>query len=599
MSEAIYSDNTSTYESLYTDTTLIINTSKCVICDKLLGYQGRFSLSLKYHSACLEDKQCLFCGSSGINTLCTEKSCQNVFHIFCLQRNTKKFSLNEIKCPYHTECKKSTFSHLSFKKIANSIQNEEQKLNAYKENFGEIKAAHLSHGQIFWAIIGAQYFPESAKLHHPPIIYQVPFKSSGKIKEKSWVASTLKSLSKDYKLWKNKNFKNFKEFLPAKVGKSADRLKLVGKTKDQLPLDCRMLSAKLSYKDFIKFLEKNSKPASLDPEDDICEICQEIDYDDDDLIIKCNRCQVKVHMQCYGILNPEKDWVCQQCLSSYQHKSVCALCPVIGGVLKPTLTTKSPNFDYLPHPADSVLWVHVFCATHIDPECIKNKIKMENISLQTIDRKKFTETCTICKTTNGACVKCLYSRCRAYFHPECGKKQFLFTRNHSGFDIVGIYCEAHKTSKLRQTMEIKENQLYSDFLSFIKYYEKLDKVCEKKPSITDFSYMEKYKIFKNVDRFLAKRRGKFELAFKCNRLDKSLRAVIEDSVDACTLVEPKDMSEEDFPMVQHEAAEVQEFYSKNIFEIMKQELKILKLPLISYKKKEIETKTDNSEEPTI
>jgi len=38
-------------------------------------------------------------------------------------------------------------------------------------------------------------------------------------------------------------------------------------------------------------------------EDDwTCGVCNDGDYDDDDLIVICNRCDMGVHMKCYGIL---------------------------------------------------------------------------------------------------------------------------------------------------------------------------------------------------------------------------------------------------------------------------------------------------------
>lgn len=588
MSDAICSENTSTHESLYTETTLIINASKCLICNKLLGYQGKYGLNSRYHYACLEEKQCIFCGCAGLNTPCSENSCQNVFHLFCNQRNTKKISMNDLKCPVHTECKKekAASSYLTFKKIANNIQSNEQKLNDYKAHYEEIKAAYFSHGQIFWAIIGAQYFSSSLKLKQLPIFYKTPFKPNGKNKNKFWVSTTIKSLLKDYKMWKVRNFKNFKEFFPGNDGKKSEQFR--PNKKELLPSDCRSVHLRPHSKEFIEFLEKNLRPATLDLEDDACEICLDNDYDDDDIFFKCKICLVKVHMQCYGISIEEKDWTCQSCVSSYEYKSVCALCPVTGGVLKPTVSVKSTNFNYLPHPSDSPLWVHVFCATHIDPECIKNKVKIENINLLSIDRKKFSETCQLCNSTSGAFIKCLHSHCKSFFHPECGKKLFLFTRDRSGFDIVGLYCGQHKSSKLRKTLEKKESNLQSDFLEFIKRYEKIEKTCIKRPANTDFSYEEKFKIFKYVDNYLSRKRGKFELVFKCNRLDKSLRGVFEDSTDVCTLLEPKNIGEEDCVSGKHEAADVQDFYSKDIFEVMKQELKILKLPVIPFKKEDLD-----------
>jgi hypothetical protein len=90
-----------------------------------------------------------------------------------------------------------------------------------------------------------------------------------------------------------------------------------------------------------------------------------------------------------------------------------------------------------------------------------------------------------------------------------------------------------------------------------------------------------------VDKFLARKTGKFEIVFKCNRNDSSLRAVVETSVGAPTFLDTSYVDEE-FHTFRHEPLDVQDFYAKNVFEIMKQEVKILKLPLIPYNKTENE-----------
>ena len=148
MFELVSSDETSTIETTSPDTTLILNTSKCIVCDKILGYQGKFSSDIKYHYFCLEAKPCVFCGLSGIKVFCQYKGCLNAFHKFCLSRYCPKQNIDSLNCGLHSE-KKADKLLYSFRKIANTIQQEEFKLNEYKYLKGEIKSSFFSHGQIF------------------------------------------------------------------------------------------------------------------------------------------------------------------------------------------------------------------------------------------------------------------------------------------------------------------------------------------------------------------------------------------------------------------------------------------------------------------
>ena len=48
--------------------------------------------------------------------------------------------------------------------------------------------------------------------------------------------------------------------------------------------------------------------------DDKCVICQVGDYEENNLIVFCDRCSVAVHQRCYGIERlPEGEWVCLNC----------------------------------------------------------------------------------------------------------------------------------------------------------------------------------------------------------------------------------------------------------------------------------------------
>lgn len=476
MVEHISSDDTSTIESAFTDTTLIINASKCLFCDKILGYQGKFASDMKYHYSCLEQKMCVFCGCSGLNTLCKQQGCTNVFHIFCLQRYCKKTSIEEFTCGMHFDKRKEKgldFNFL-FKKIANHIQMDNYTLDQYKVLKTEVKPHYLSHGQIFWSIIGTQYFTTNVKLYNLPIFSLKPTIMFKRPLEKNWVSTSIKKIEKELKIVKNTNKNLFKEICPLKLQrKKTEKSKL--NEREVLVCEAR-LQCKKSLKDFLGFMEKNMKPPLLDDDAVICAICLEDDYDDDDLILPCKSCGITVHMQCYGISPEDKEYICSSCTSDSKYKNLCALCPIKGGVLKSTINVASASFPTHHNlPSGTTIWVHLFCALHIDFNCIKDKYKMEQIDLKGVDKKKFLETCEVCKSQNGACIRCYSSRCKTFFHPKCSKNLFLYTRNKTGFDEVGVFCDVHRPSRIRRRIEMKEKRVYFDFINFIKTIEKLEK----------------------------------------------------------------------------------------------------------------------------
>ncbi|EGR30068.1 PHD-finger family protein, putative [Ichthyophthirius multifiliis] len=65
-------------------------------------------------------------------------------------------------------------------------------------------------------------------------------------------------------------------------------------------------------------------------EDVNCQICNDGDYADDDLIVFCAKCNISVHQKCYGIPKiPNEDWICELCLNFGPNGRFlrCPLCP--------------------------------------------------------------------------------------------------------------------------------------------------------------------------------------------------------------------------------------------------------------------------------
>ena len=85
---------------------------------------------------------------------------------------------------------------------------------------------------------------------------------------------------------------------------------------------------------------------NIDPDDVVCSICNDGDYEDDNLIVYCSICHITVHQRCYGItVVPKDDWICHSCLAynsvNISNNIECILCSCKGGAMKPCSLKKS------------------------------------------------------------------------------------------------------------------------------------------------------------------------------------------------------------------------------------------------------------------
>ena len=109
------------------------------------------------------------------------------------------------------------------------------------------------------------------------------------------------------------------------------------------------------FVDYIKTKNelRNLALDEVDPDDVVCVVCNDGDYEDDNLIVYCAVCHITVHQKCYGIeVVPKDDWICHSCLI-YNNPTTCnsiecILCPVKGGAMKPCSVKKtSMLYSYL------------------------------------------------------------------------------------------------------------------------------------------------------------------------------------------------------------------------------------------------------------
>ncbi|KAJ0989001.1 hypothetical protein J5N97_007357 [Dioscorea zingiberensis] len=143
---------------------------------------------------------------------------------------------------------------------------------------------------------------------------------------------------------------------------------------------------------------------------DRCGVCHMDEEYEDNLFLQCEKCRVMVHARCYGELEPLDGilWLCNLCrLGSPKHPPPCCLCPVTGGVMKPTTDGR---------------WAHLACAMWIPETCLLDVKKMEPIDgLNRINKDRWRLLCSICGVSHGACIQCSNRTCRVAYHPLCAR----------------------------------------------------------------------------------------------------------------------------------------------------------------------------------
>ena len=97
----------------------------------------------------------------------------------------------------------------------------------------------------------------------------------------------------------------------------------------------------LTLQDDVRYLQLSAHKRGLAVQEDAqCAICNNGDYEDEDLIVFCGICNIPVHQKCYGIDElPENDWICNNCSCLALRRGLqvqCVLCPKRGGAMKPT-----------------------------------------------------------------------------------------------------------------------------------------------------------------------------------------------------------------------------------------------------------------------
>jgi len=183
-------------------------------------------------------------------------------------------------------------------------------------------------------------------------------------------------------------------------------------------------------------LQEQYHPVKVKWTTERCAVCRWVEDWDYNKMVICNRCQIAVHQECYGVrkLQNFASWVCRAC-ETLDIKRECYLCPVKGGALKPTTTGQ--------------FWVHVTCAWFSREASFLNDETMEPADgILNIRTKHFLQVCVVCKQMHGACIQCC--KCQMQYHAMCASRAgyamelHCFYRNGNQMTRMISYCASHK-----------------------------------------------------------------------------------------------------------------------------------------------------------
>ncbi|XP_054779953.1 histone-lysine N-methyltransferase ATX3-like [Prosopis cineraria] len=206
------------------------------------------------------------------------------------------------------------------------------------------------------------------------------------------------------------------------------------------------VSLQLNQLQVLAFSQEKYEPVYAKWTTERCAICRWVEDWDDNKIIICNRCQIAVHQECYGVKSVKDftSWVCRVCETPDVERE-CCLCPVKGGALKPTDV--------------EMLWVHITCAWFRPEVIFRNHETMEPATgILKIPPNSFSKICIICKQSHGSCLSCC--KCATYFHVMCaaragyGMELHSMEKNGSQITTKLIYCAVHRIPKLDSVLVV-------------------------------------------------------------------------------------------------------------------------------------------------
>ncbi|MBA0597326.1 hypothetical protein Gorai_007134, partial [Gossypium raimondii] len=196
-------------------------------------------------------------------------------------------------------------------------------------------------------------------------------------------------------------------------------------------------------------LKKVLVACQCDGNSSLCHFCCTDDTrKESNRLVVCCSCKVAVHQKCYGVQNDvDSSWLCSWCKQKNDSNDAgkpCALCPKLGGALKPIQKSDENS--------GSVEFAHMFCSIWMPEVYVEDLTKMEpiiNVGEVKGTRKKLV--CNVCRVKYGACVPCSHGTCRNSFHPLCareaGHRMEVWARY--GCDNIEMRAFCSKHSEIR------------------------------------------------------------------------------------------------------------------------------------------------------
>lgn len=168
-----------------------------------------------------------------------------------------------------------------------------------------------------------------------------------------------------------------------------------------------------------------------------CVVCTDPEAEDNK-VLRCFVCNVRVHQMCYGVETYKEQWKCSPCIGKKTGSGdpICELCLQYGGAFKKTSNGK---------------WSHVICGLFIEGVRFGNKQKMEPINISKIPDECRNKLCEFCLNDDGVSCLCSDLDCNRWVHVTCAQKNACTKEipDKKGKIKFLAYCENHMPSHRR------------------------------------------------------------------------------------------------------------------------------------------------------
>jgi hypothetical protein len=282
-------------------------------------YIGRWA-----HPLCHENKGCCLCGVAGLTLKCNESECSRVIHYWCAKGYRllpPGGDIETLNCDLHSangQLRRRDTNKLPFiKSVCRNISSSSLWEGDYrsKDSPGILYSASLCNGHIFWYIINLEYFPQGLDLTYFPEILplsspstDLPTENGNTIHTDRYIDSLIDSYTAQLT-----NLNSWLQPLKHQVQTQAehlDSLKASAKKplteEEQILADIKCLKYETLNDEYLKYFEKRERWESVQntstesstsslrrrdkhkkDEDYICAVCNDTDYEEDDLIVIC------------------------------------------------------------------------------------------------------------------------------------------------------------------------------------------------------------------------------------------------------------------------------------------------------------------------